>query len=161
MGKRQTAAAVLAASLFLIVGLGVSAPNAWGQSAEEAAAAAVLAHYQAAIERLDTSGTSELFTDNAQILEQGGVEGDYQTYLAHHLGPELAEFTSFDFDNYSVSVTVVGDLALATETYTYRIVLKDGRTVDRQGAATSVLRRDASGWRIAQHHASSRAPRAH
>lgn len=136
----------------------VSPAGARAQSADESAVAAVLDRYRASVERLDAAGTPALFVENAQIVEQGGIEGDYQTYLAHHLGPELAEIASFDFDNYTVSVTVIGDIAFATESYTYRIVFKDGRTIDRRGAATSALRRDANGWRIAQHHSSSRAP---
>ena len=149
------------AALLTAATLTLLSTMAWGQTADEAAAAGVLSRYQAAIERLDASGTLDLFTEDSEIIEQGGVEGDYRTYLANHLGPELAEFASFDFDDYNVSITVAGDLAFATETYTYRIVLKDGRTIDRQGAATSVLRRDADGWRIARQHSSSRAPRAH
>ena len=140
---------------------GFLSTNAFAQSTDEAAVAAALTRYHGAIERLDASGTPELFAPESQIIEQGGLEGDYPTYLANHLGPELIEFASFDFDNYNVSIRVVGDVALATETYTYRIVLKDGRTIDRQGAATSVLERSAEGWRIVQHHSSSRAPRAH
>lgn len=149
------------AALFTLLLAAPTVPAATAQSADEAAVAAVLTRYHAAIERLDASGTPELFAPESQIIEQGGIEGDYPTYLANHLGPELAEFASFDFDNYSVAIRVVGDVALATETYTYRIVLKDGRTIDRQGAATSVLARGADGWRIVQHHSSSRAPRAH
>jgi ketosteroid isomerase-like protein len=149
------------AALFALLLAPFSVPAASAQSADEAAVAALLTRYQAAIERLDASGTPELFAPESQIIEQGGIEGDYPTYLANHLGPELAEFASFDFDNYSVSISVSGDIAFATETYTYRIVLKDGRTIDRQGAATSVLARGAGGWRIVRHHSSSRAPRAH
>ena len=53
---------------------------------------------------------------------------------------------------------VIDNQARALETYTYHIVLSDGRAVDRQGAATSVLIRGADGrWRIAQYHSSSRA----
>ncbi|GIK49867.1 MAG: hypothetical protein BroJett013_25640 [Alphaproteobacteria bacterium] len=148
------------AAFFALLLAALSVPAASAQSADEAAVAAVLTRYQTAIERLDASGTPELFAPESQIIEQGGIEGDYPTYLANHLGPELAEFASFDFDNHAVSIRVMGDVAFATETYTYRIVLKDGRTIDRQGAATSVLAREAGGWRIAQHHSSSRAPRA-
>ncbi|MGD9967297.1 MAG: SgcJ/EcaC family oxidoreductase [Hyphomonadaceae bacterium] len=150
--------AALAALIALV--FTVLSPNASAQSADEAAVTAVLTQYQASIERLDANGAPEIFAPDAQIIEQGHVEGTYQNYLANHLGPELAEFASFDFDNYTVSIRILGDVALAAETYTYRIALKDGRTVDRQGAATSVLERQAGGWRIMQHHSSSRAPRA-
>ena len=130
-------------------------------NAEEDAAQAVrsvLGAYHAAIESRDVSRTPALFDPQAVIVEQGRVEGLYQAYLDHHLGPEMAAVTSFDFDNYQAEVSVEGDVALATETYSYHIVLNDGRVIDRQGAATSTLRRAGGVWRIAQYHSSSRAP---
>ena len=35
------------------------------------------------------------------IFESGGSEGSYAHYLAHHLTPELGEFKSSKFGNYS------------------------------------------------------------
>lgn len=128
-------------------------------STDEVSIKAVLLQYKSAIERLDASGTERLFAPDAQIFEQGGREGNYQNYLAHHLGPELAEFASFRFDNYDVSVHIDRDTAVVAESYTYRIVLKSGGDpVDRVGVATSVLKRTASGWLIVQSHSSSRKP---
>ncbi len=124
----------------------------------DAAVREVLAAYQRAIVARDLAGTEDLFAASAVIVEQGHDEGDYATYRAHHLGPELAEFREFRFDNYEVRVAVQGDVAQALETYTYHIVANDGRAVDRQGAATSSLIRGADGrWRITQYHSSSRA----
>lgn len=124
----------------------------------DAAAREVLAAYQRAIVARDLTGTEDLFAPGAVIVEQGHHEGDYADYRAHHLGPELAEFRDFRFDNYEAVIAVEGDVAHALETYTYHIVLNDGRAVDRQGAATSSLMRGADGrWRITQHHSSSRA----
>ncbi len=136
-----------------------AASAASAASDEEAAVKAVLLEYKSAIEQLDASGTERLFAPDSQIFEQGGREGTYQNYLAHHLGPELAEFASFRFDNYDVSVRIEHDTAVAAESYTYRIVLKSGGDpVDRVGVATSVLKRTASGWLIVQSHSSSRKP---
>ena len=134
-------------------------PVAAGQPSEQVKT--VLRSYKDAIERLDASGTEALFAPDAQIFESGGSEGTYQQYLAHHLGPELVEFASFKFSDYAVVVRFEGALALTTETYNYRIVLKKGGDpIERKGVATSVLKQDGGRWQIIQLHSSSRKPKA-
>ncbi len=135
------------------------APQAASISADESAVRAVLARYKAAIERLDATGTEALFTKDSAVFEAGGVEGTYEQYLAHHLEPELAAFRSFRFSGYTVSVRIEGDLALATETYDYRIETKSGEIAERKGVATSVLTRTADGWKILVMHNSARKPK--
>ena len=134
-------------------------PVAAGQPSEQVKT--VLRSYKEAIERLDASGTEALFAPDAQLFESGGTEGTYQQYLAHHLGPELVEFASFKFNDYAVVVRFEGALALTTETYNYRIVLKKGGDpIERKGVATSVLKQDGGRWQIIQLHSSSRKPKA-
>lgn len=128
-------------------------------SMDEKAVRAVLARYKAAIERLDATDTEALFTEDSAVFETGGVEGTYRHYLAHHLGPELAAFRSFAFSDYTVAVRLEGDLALATETYNYRIETKTGEIATRKGVATSVLTRTAEGWKILVMHNSARKPK--
>ena len=127
--------------------------------ADTQAVTAVLGQYRTALERLDVSGTERLFVADSQIFESGGVEGSYANYLAHHLGPELREFRSFRFSNVNVEVRFEGSVALATESYTFRIEPVQGAAVERRGVTTSVLRRTGAGWRIVSSHNSSRAPR--
>lgn len=100
----------------------------------------------------------ELFTSDAQIFEKVKAEGSFANYLAHHLKPELAEFASFKFGDVKTTSEVVDDVAVASETYHYSIVLKDGRAIERAGVATAVLVRKNGIWKIKQHHSSSRAP---
>lgn len=114
--------------------------------------------YKEAIEKLDARGTEALFSSDAQIYETGGSEGTYANYLSHHLGPELVEFRSFTFSDYKVDVRFEGPVAIATETYRYRIVPKTGYPVDRQGVATSVFK-DSGNWKIISIHNSGRRPR--
>ena len=136
-------------------------------SADETAVRAVLKQYQDAIQKLDTTGTTRLFTASSQVFESGGVEGTYRHYAAHHLGPELSEFSAFTFSDYKAAVQVDGPYAFATETYTYTINLKKGpqdkeakAPIVRRGVATSVLRKNAGGqWQIMSTHSSARAPR--
>lgn len=139
--------------------LTLSALPATAQTGDEAAVAAVLATYRDALTARNLDGTSELFAVDSQVVEQGKVEGSYADYVEHHIGPELGHITNFVFNDYEVTVSVEGDIALATETYVYRLDLDDGRTIERQGVATSALRRMEGGWRIVRYHSSSRAPR--
>ncbi len=129
-------------------------------SADDASRAkAVLQAYKEAIENLDGASATALFSQDAQIFEQGGLEGTWVQYLERHLGPEFDEFVSFEFSDYQAGVEVTGDLAVAWETYRYTIVLKDtAEPIVRLGAATSILRREGGGWLISLYHSSSRKP---
>ena len=119
----------------------------------------VLSTYKDALEKLDVKGTDVLFVSNSQIIESGKVEGTYQDYLAHHIGPELGDFISFKFDNYKADVTVTSDYAFAVETYNYTIILKkDNSEIKRKGVASSFLKKENGVWRIVHMHNSSRKP---
>lgn len=119
---------------------------------------AVLDAYKTAVEQLDVSKTADLLTKDSLIYETGGVEGNYANYLAHHLTPELAEFSEFKYNDYKVAVRIEPSYAFATETYVYRLVVKaDGKVVERQGVTSTVLRKQGGKWRILVSHNSSRA----
>jgi len=127
---------------------------------DEAQVKSVLWEYKLALENLNVDGTEKLFTNHSEILETGKVEGTYQDYIAHHIGPELGHFKSFKYNDYQVKVIMAGDYAFTTETYYYVIVLKEGeRTIERQGVATSVLHKEKGEWKIMKAHNSSRAPK--
>lgn len=126
------------------------------RAADREAVTTVLAEYKSAIERLDATGTSTLFSADSQIFETGGVEGTYADYLAHHLGPELEHFRSFEFSAYTVDVRFEGPVALATETYSYRIETTEGEIAERKGIATSVLKNIDGSWKIISMHNSAR-----
>lgn len=126
---------------------------------EAAAVRSVLTQYKSAIERLDATGTERLFTTDSTVFETGGVEGSYSNYLAHHLGPELKAFQSFKFSDYKVDVRFEGQIALATETYNYRIETKAGEVAERRGIATTVLKKVGGQWKILQTHTSARKPK--
>lgn len=130
-----------------------------GRSADEIAVRAVLSQYKSAIERLDATGTERLFAADSAIFETGGVEGNYANYLAHHLGPELKAFKSFAFSDYKVDVRLEMPIALATESYNYRIETTKGEIAERRGVATSVLKKTAGEWKIISMHNSARKPK--
>ena len=104
------------------------------------------------------SRTPDLFWPDSEIFESGGAEGTFARYLEHHLGPEFAELASFAFSEPRTNVEIDGDIALVTETYDYRITFKDAARapVERQGIATSVLRKRDGEWRFSVYHSSAR-----
>ena len=153
--------AVLSLLAFLLLstpGLATAQPAA---DADTVAVKAVLASYKSALERLDLTGVERLFAPDNQVVESGKVEGGYADYRDHHIGPELGHFASFKFSDYTVAVRLEGPIALATETYRYSIRLKDKpEPIERQGVATSVLKKSDGQWQIVSTHSSSRAPKA-
>jgi ketosteroid isomerase-like protein len=136
----------------------ITAPlHSLAQGTNADAAKVVLKQYKDAVEKLDVTGTEKLFTTDSRIFESGGSEGTYAHYLEHHLGPEFKEFKSFKYNDYKVDVTVDGNYAFATETYTYVIVVaKDNAEVKRKGVSTSVLKKIKGEWKIMISHNSSR-----
>lgn len=129
-------------------------------NADAEAVKSTLAAYKTALERLDLAGVDDLFAPDNQVLENGKVEGSYADYRDHHIGPELGHFESFKFADYVVAVRLEGPIALATETYRYTIRLKDKpEPIERQGAATSVLKKIDGKWKILSMHNSSRTPK--
>ncbi len=134
-------------------------PENHAQHHEQSSPKDVLVAYRAAIQSLDGSEMSALFSEESQVFENGKSEGSFAHYFEHHLGPELGHITSFTFTDPEITVTEHGDMAIAHESYGYVIVLEDGRTIERTGVATSVLKRDGANWKILQYHSSSRAPK--
>ncbi|MDI1326520.1 MAG: nuclear transport factor 2 family protein [Brevundimonas sp.] len=128
------------------------------RTADEQQVRAVVEAYQEAIERMDVSQTPALFWPDSEIFENGGVEGSFAYYLEHHLRPEFADLSGFDFRNHEMTVEVDGDTAFVSETYTYHITFRDGARgpIERRGAATSVLRKRGDEWRFDVYHSSAR-----
>lgn len=143
----------------LLAGATMAAPAA-AASDDTTAIKAVLATYKTALERRDLTGVDALFAERNEVIESGKVEGSYADYVTHHIGPELGHIQRFTFDDYAVTVEQAGDIAWATETYRYTIVLPDrADPIVRQGVATTVLERQEGTWKIRAMHSSSRAPK--
>ena len=117
----------------------------------------ILRQYNSALEKLDITGTDAFFTDDSEFFESGGNEGSYSNYMHNHLMSELKEFKSLKHDEYELKVTLAGNYAFATETYTSNIVvLKDNTKVKRREVSTSVLKKRKGQWKIITKHNSSR-----
>lgn len=122
-------------------------------------AGAAITAYRDALVALDLEAAGAVFADDSLVFENGKAEGSWADYAEHHLGPELGHFVSFAFPKYEVEIRQEGHHAFGVERYTYRIELHDGRVIERDGVATSVLRHGKDGWKIQSYHSSSRAPR--
>ncbi len=130
--------------------------SAFSQSDDTDAIKALLKQYNSAIEKLDATGTEDLFTEDSKIFESGGSEGSYRHYLEHHLTPELKEFKSFRFNDYIIDVHVDGNYAFADEEFKYQIISKENEeVVTRNAVTTSVLKKIDGEWKIAILHFSS------
>jgi ketosteroid isomerase-like protein len=148
-------------SLWLVAAALLAAPVA-GQ--EKKAAARPTTPIEVAAAYLDTMDTADLdraeslFAKESSIFEGGGEEGTWKHYREHHIGPELAEFSSFKTTKGKPEeeVSADGSMAFVAWPVEYRIALKDGNTVDSKGTVTFVLVREADAYRIRHLHWSSR-----
>ncbi|MEO6347069.1 MAG: nuclear transport factor 2 family protein [Aquaticitalea sp.] len=146
---------------FLIAIVNISNAQDTKAQTDTEAVIAVMKAYQDAIQNLETEGTLNLFTEDSEVFESGGVEGNYAHYIEHHLKPELGEFKSFTFSDYEINAKVDLPYAFTTESYIYTIVLNtnekgESRTVVKKGVATSVLKKVDGEWKIIKTHSSSR-----
>jgi len=131
------------------------------QSSDREAVLQVMGRYKEALQNLTMEGTPELFAKDSQVFESGGVEGTFQDYMGHHLGPELRHFNYFEFSDYTIEVKMDLPYAFTTETYVYTIGLKSNdkgkdKTISKKGVATSILKKADGAWQIIKTHASSR-----
>ena len=148
---------VLRVLLVACAALSATARMSASDTTDQVAVKAVLKEYKTALEQRNAAPAAKLFTPDSQVFESGGVEGTFADYLAHHIGPELGELKEFSFRDYKVEVRLEPPLAVATETYIYRIVFKEDRPViEKRGVATWVLKKINGEWKIIHTHNSSR-----
>ena len=132
-----------------------------GSTTDKEAVLKIMKSYKDALQNLTTEGTFELFAKDSEVYESGGIEGTYEHYIKHHLGPELGHFKSFTFSDYKIDVKVDAPYAFTTESYVYTIVLNPdetgkSRTIKKKGVATSILKKIDGQWKIIKTHSSSR-----
>lgn len=118
----------------------------------------VAAAYLARLQESDLDGAGKLFARDSSIYESGGVEGTWQTYREHHLGPEVAEVASFTIIEKDPEVVKSedGSLAFVAWPIEYTIVLKDERIIRSRGTVTFILVRGTDAYKIRHLHWSSR-----
>ncbi len=125
---------------------------------DSAAVAAVVEGFHAALARGDSTTALALMTDDAVILESGGIETRVE-YRSGHLAGDIGFAQRVSRESGEIVVVVRQDVAWATSvsvtTGEYR-----GRTIDSRGAELAVLTRGDGKWKIRAVHWSSRARRA-
>ncbi len=128
-------------------------------TSEAAPAAAAVDAFHAALRRGDTQGALAMLAEDALVFEEGGAERSRAEYASHHLAADAAFAAAVTSTRTRRVGRAVGEVAwIASEGRTTGR-FRD-RAVDRLGAETMVLRRQAGAWRIVHIHWSSRAPAA-
>ena len=143
---------VLAGLVTGVLVVGVSAGQSQLQPKEVAAA------YFAAIQESDLSAAGALFARDSSIFETGGVEGTWDHYRDHHLGPEIDGIADFEINLKDPEITESDDATLVVLAWPieYTISLKDQRTIRSRGTVTFVLGRQGGAYKIRHLHWSSR-----
>jgi ketosteroid isomerase-like protein len=128
------------------------------QTAADSAAVATVVHaFHGALERGDSATALGLLTEDATILESGGVETK-EEYRSHHLPSDIAFARAVPRESGPLRIVLRDDVAWASSTSTMEGTYRE-RPVNSQGAELMVLVRTAEGWRIAAIHWSSRTRR--
>ena len=116
--------------------------------------AAVVMRHHAALASGDSAAALALLTDDAVILESGGIETRTE-YRSHHLQADVAFAQAVKTERSPTRVVVRGDVAWASSTSVSQGEFR-GRAINSVGAELMVLVRDSGGWRISAIHWSSR-----
>ncbi len=132
----------------------VFGPGALLAQTDSAAVAATVASYHRALATGDSATALSLLTDDAVILESGGIETRAE-YRSHHLSSDIEFARSVKPVDAPLSVTVRGDVAWTTSTSIAQGQFR-GRAVNSAGAELMVLTRINGSWKIAVIHWSSR-----
>lgn len=132
-------------------------PPAWA-TRPQATPTATAAAYLTAMESSDLDAAEALFAGESSIFESGGVEGSWQQYRDHHIGPELHAIESFVIDRGEPTEvgSADGTMAFVAWPIEYTIRLADGRVIESRGTVTFVLERHDDAYRIRHLHWSSR-----
>jgi uncharacterized GH25 family protein/ketosteroid isomerase-like protein len=128
-----------------------------GQTSDSAAVIATVRRYHEMLAAGDSREALAMLTDDAVVLESGGVETRAE-YRAHHVLADIEFARAVRSDRAVRRVTVRGDVAWVSSTSTTRGEFR-GRAVNSAGAELMVLLRTPTGWKISAIHWSSRSRR--
>lgn len=114
--------------------------------------------YFKAMDTSDLDAAGKLFAEESLIFETGGVEGNWETYREHHLGPEIDAVLSFEttLGEPEAMSSKDGSMSFVAWLIEYHIKLKDDREIDSRGTVTFVLSLEDGTQRIRHLHWSSR-----
>lgn len=128
-----------------------------GASGDSAAVAAVVSKYHQALTTADSAAALALLSEDATILESGGVESRAE-YRSHHLPADINASRTSRAQRGPVHVRIHGEVAWTTTTSTSQREV-NGNTVTSSMAELMVLVKTPGGWKISAIHWSSRTRR--
>ena len=109
-----------------------------------------------AFSRLDAEGILARYADDAVLLPPGAPIVSGKTAIARRFADQFKQFTVKAVEGRISDVTISGDLAVETGTYTMSLALTDGTPVSEQGKYLHVWRRGAGGqWKVIRYMSSS------
>lgn len=126
-------------------------------ASDSAAVAAVVVQYHEALAAGDSAAALALLTDDASILESGGVETKAE-YRSHYLPADITASRSSQGQRSPVHVRIQGEVAWTTSTTTSQRTV-NGNAVASSLAELMVLVKTPGGWKISAIHWSSRTRR--
>ena len=138
----------------LALALGVFSAPVRAQTADSAAVARLVESYHVAEKAGDSTAMLALLSDDAVVLEAGGIETKAD-FRAHHIAADIAFIRGVRIERSAVRVRVRGDAAWASSTSTTQGE-SNGRTINSAGAELMVLAKESAGWKITAIHWSSR-----
>jgi ketosteroid isomerase-like protein len=147
-------ASALGAALFLALGAFPMSSGAQQAVADSAEIVGTVQRFHDVIAAGDSLAALALLTEDAVVLESGGLETKAE-FRQHHLPADISFAQSTKGERRVHSVTRRGDVAWVVATSTATGTFR-GRAVDAAGAELIVLVRTPAGWRIGAIHWSSR-----
>ena len=150
--------ALFAASLILAVLVTLPAGAQNGDDNNTSDAVGVCRTYFEAMDNSDLDAAEKLFAEESLIFETGGVEGSWNNYREHHLGPEIDAILSFktSLGEPETMSSKDGTMSVVAWPIEYHIELKDDREIDSRGTVTFILLAEDGAPRIRHLHWSSR-----
>lgn len=139
--------------------LPLTVPMLWGQNpgtAAEAQVRATVEAYHRAFEARDIEGIRHQLSPDLVVFEMGGVDRGRDSYLGHHLGPELKELTAWSTTNMEIKIQAQERLAYATCAFTFEASFANGKTSKGKATETLLLTKEDGRWIIRHLHWSSR-----
>ncbi len=134
--------------------LGTDMSEARAQVSSEADVIAVVLDFHAALAEGDSALALSYLTDDAVILEAGGIETK-DDYRSSHLGHDMDLWGAVSRERSPFTVVVHGDAAWAYSTVVFEGT-RDDRPVNLVAAELAVLTREAGSWRVRAFHWSTR-----
>ncbi len=137
--------------------------GAFAQQNSDNQAAAVtetLNKYAAAVQNKNLAEVEKyvVATEAFTMFEGGHINWGWVDYRDNHLGPELKEFKSIQYNFMDIKPHVSGDMAYATLKYHIAVKMAE-RDVEGEGLATAILVKTPNGWKVQHMHTSHIPPK--